>query len=129
MGSLLFEDIVVVAHGVGVGVGVGVGIGVSVGVDGGLYLGQVSVAVARGDVDVADASVPPCAIPVDRVLQTLAVAVTVVLSVAAAAVLILLLGLCCCVAGVVLDRLLVAEIGSGSVLKIGAASSLAVLLL
>ena len=30
MGSLLFEDIVVVAHGVGV----------SVGVDGGLYLGQ-----------------------------------------------------------------------------------------
>ncbi|GFS41279.1 hypothetical protein Acr_00g0073460 [Actinidia rufa] len=86
MGSLLFEDIAVVAH--GVGVGVGVGIGVSVGVDGGLYLGQVSAAVARGDADVADASVPP-----------------------------------------VQFQLLVAEIGSGSVLKIGAASSLALLLL
>ncbi|GFY93055.1 hypothetical protein Acr_08g0014510 [Actinidia rufa] len=73
------QDIAVVAH--GVGVGVGVGIGVSVGVDGGLYLGQVSAAVARGDAHVADASVPP-----------------------------------------VQFQLLVAEIGSGSVLKTEAVS-------
>ncbi|GFZ20850.1 hypothetical protein Acr_29g0000120 [Actinidia rufa] len=78
------QDIAVVAH----GVGVGVGIGVSVGVDGGLYLGQVSTAVARGDAHVVDASVPP-----------------------------------------VQFQLLVAEIGSGSVLKTGATSSLALLLL